>query len=199
MPAGGRTGGKAGKAAPQLQDAERDNRMLFRLFRTSNLMTRRNTVWLARLGITAEQCSVLSTLSRPQSAGGMTVNALCEYLMVSRQGLNGVLQRLDRLGLTRRATEARDRRIKRVELTPRGHTCVARIMPLMSAFSATALRGFSDAELQQFMRLTDRLRRNLMQPPGAGSAPPRRAAGTATTRAGGALRTAEAADWAADD
>lgn len=146
-------------------DAERNNRLLFRLFRTANLMTRRNTAWLGRLGITAEQCSVLSTLFRPQSADGMTVNQLCEYLMVSRQGLNGVLQRLDRLGLTRRAAEPRDRRVKRVQLTPRGRTYAMRVVEPMSAFSASALQGFSEDELRLFQQFTDRLRQNLLPAP----------------------------------
>jgi DNA-binding MarR family transcriptional regulator len=191
MPAGSKSRRPEPATPAARADAERNNRMLFRLFRTSNLMTRRNTVWLGRLGITAEQCSVLSTLSRPQSAAGMTVNELCEYLMVSRQGLSGVLQRLDRLGLTRRAAQAGDRRVRRVELTAKGRACVARIMPLMSAFSALALTGFSAAEVGLFMQFADRLKQNLLPAP---AAPVRR---PAARSAAAGLRAKPAADAAA--
>lgn len=156
---------KKSQATPrQRPDIEQSVRVLFRFFRTSNLAAARNTTWMDALGLTAEQCSVLTTLSRPQSKDGMTVNELCDYLMISRQGLNGVLRRLELMSLTRRIIETQDRRVRRIQLTPKGWACVERIMPSLSAFSAIALRDFSADDLRQLLQLTNRIRVNLLKP-----------------------------------
>ena len=47
---------------------------------------------------------MLGALSRPQAAEGMTVNDLSRYLLVSRQNLTGLLNRLERDGLIERLT-----------------------------------------------------------------------------------------------
>lgn len=156
---------KKNPATPrQRPDIEQSVRVLFRFFRTSNLAAARNTTWMDALGLTAEQCSVLTTLSRPQSKDGMTVNELCDYLMISRQGLNGVLRRLELMSLTRRTIEKQDRRVRRIQLTAKGWACVERIMPSLSAFSAIALRDFSADDLRQLLQLTNRIRVNLLKP-----------------------------------
>jgi DNA-binding MarR family transcriptional regulator len=148
----------------QWPDIEQSIRVLFRFFRTSNLAAARNTTWMDAFGLTAEQCSVLTTLSRPQSKDGMTVNELCNYLMISRQGLNSVLRRLELMGLTRRAVETQDRRVRCIQLTAKGWACVERIMPSLAAFSAIALRDFSAEDLRQLLQLTNRIRANLLKP-----------------------------------
>jgi DNA-binding MarR family transcriptional regulator len=145
-------------------DAEQSVRIVFRLLRTCNAMTRRNTAWMDEMGVTTEQCSVLSTLSS-RSPNGMTVNELCEYLMVSRQGLNGVLNRLDNMGLTHRASDASDGRVKRVKLTPRGEASVSQIVPMLSAFAVSALNDFTADELNLFAQMISRLRHNIIQQP----------------------------------
>jgi DNA-binding MarR family transcriptional regulator len=150
----------------QRPDIEQTIRVLFRFFRTSNLAAARNTTWMSALGLTAEQCSVLTTLSRPQSKDGMTVSELCDYLMISRQGLNGVLRRLEMMELVRRAVETQDKRVRRIQLTGKGLACVNRIMPSLAAFSAIALRDFSAEDLRQLLQLTNRIRANLLKSTG---------------------------------
>jgi MarR family transcriptional regulator, organic hydroperoxide resistance regulator len=140
---------------------ELDDRLLSRYFRTANLLASLNTRWLAELNITSQQWSVLGSLSRPRVDAGMTVNQLSDYLMVSRQNLTNVLDRLDKRGFTVRAPDPKDGRTKRVQLTPKGRRLIAKILPCLADFYTVALEGFSESERRTFMALLDRLRSNL--------------------------------------
>src|SRR5574337_2129940 len=69
------------------------NRLFFRLFQTGNTLDRQAN---KEVGISPVHWAVLGALSRPQVATGMSFSDLVEYLVVSRQSLDGVLKRLER-------------------------------------------------------------------------------------------------------
>lgn len=94
-----------------------NNLTFFRLFQIGNTLQRQT---VKALGITTVQWAVLGALSRPAALRGMTFGELADYLIVSRQNLDGVLQRLEREGLLQRVTDPDDRRVRRVELTAAG-------------------------------------------------------------------------------
>lgn len=137
------------------------NRIFFRLYQAANTMHRTGTKALDSVGITTQQWSVLGALSRPQAAQGMTVGDLCRFLMVSRQNLNGVLDRLGRQGLIAVAADANDRRSKRVGLTREGEAMWARITPLIYAYYEKALKGFSIDERASVLHILNRLIDNM--------------------------------------
>jgi DNA-binding MarR family transcriptional regulator len=93
------------------------NRIFFRLFQIGNTLQRQT---VNALGITTVQWAVLGALSRPGAARGMTFGELADYLVVSRQNLDGVLQRLERERLVARVADRDDRRARRVQLTAAG-------------------------------------------------------------------------------
>lgn len=102
------------------RDAETDrlnNRIFFRLFQLGNELQRQA---VQQLGITTVQWAVLGALSQERFAGGIPLSRLGDYLLVTRQNLDGVLKRLERDGLVRRVTGAGDRRARVVQLTPEG-------------------------------------------------------------------------------
>lgn len=94
-----------------------NNRIFFRLFQIGNTLQRQT---VKALGITTVQWAVLGALSRPEAAAGMTFGDLADYLVVSRQNLDGVLQRLEREHLVERIADLEDRRARRVQLTSAG-------------------------------------------------------------------------------
>ena len=103
---------------PADQSVDRlNNRIFFRLFQIGNTLQRQT---VKALGITTVQWAVLGALSRPTAAPGMTFGELAEYLVVSRQNLDGVLQRLEREQLVERVADAEDRRARRVRMTAAG-------------------------------------------------------------------------------
>jgi DNA-binding MarR family transcriptional regulator len=99
---------------------ERDhlnNRIFFRLFQLGNLLQRQS---VSELGVTTVQWAVLGALSQDRYRHGMQFRALADYLVVSRQNLDGVLKRLERDGYVKRFAPDEDRRARLVHLTAEG-------------------------------------------------------------------------------
>lgn len=94
-----------------------NNRIYFRLFVLGNLLQRQA---VAQLGVTTVQWATLGALSQEKYAAGIPFGTLAEYLVVSRQNMDGVIKRLERDGLVERVTGAGDRRARMVRLTKKG-------------------------------------------------------------------------------
>ncbi|UIF90026.1 MarR family winged helix-turn-helix transcriptional regulator [Cupriavidus sp. UYPR2.512] len=115
------------------------NRLFFRLFQAGNTLDRQT---IKTLGITTVQWSVLGALSRPQVADGMSFSDLAEYLVVSRQSLDGVLKRLEREDHVIRVADTVDRRAKKVVLRPKGREFWNSLQPKIYEFYRQALTSF---------------------------------------------------------
>lgn len=119
------------------------NILFFRLYQTANMLNKVGTRALDEEQITTQQWSVLGALSRDTISNGMTVSQLCEYLMVSRQNLTGLLGRLEERDLVYRMIDPSDQRSRRIRLTENGSALWSRITPLISAFYEEALGKLS--------------------------------------------------------
>lgn len=75
-----------------------------------------------QLGITTVQWAVLGALSQEKFGSGIPLSELGDYLIVTRQNLDGVLKRLERDGLVQRVQGDGDKRARIVQITPRGKT-----------------------------------------------------------------------------
>lgn len=91
----------------------------------------------------------------------MTVKELIEYLLVSRQNLTGVLDRLQALNFIERTRAAEDGRIRRVRLTRRGNETWARMLDNIGDYYGKALVDFTTEEALLLYRLLDRLKSRL--------------------------------------
>ena len=138
------------------------NRLFLRLYQASNLLHKTGTRAVARYGATTQQWAVLGALSRPQArADGMTVKDLLTFLMVSRQNLSAVLDRLEAAGLVERVRVRGDGRLRHVRLTAQGAAVWAEMRGSIRAYYDEALGGFSTQDCVTLFRLLDRLRDGL--------------------------------------
>lgn len=137
------------------------NRLLFRLYKTVNRLHTSGTKWTNELNLTTQQWSVLGALARAEFRNGISVNDLSAYLQVTRQNLNGVLDRLETQNLTGRTQDMQDRRARLVQLTKKGWKVWHELSNEISGFYLAALQGFSAEELVQFQYLVDKLDANL--------------------------------------
>ena len=134
------------------------NRLFFKLYQASNLMHKAGTNAVSTFGTTTQQWAVLGALSRPQAESrGLSVKELMEYLMVSRQSLTAILDRLEAAGLIGRARAEGDGRLRHVRLTDKGIKIWADMRPGIRGFYEAALADFSIEESYLLMRLLDRL------------------------------------------
>jgi MarR family transcriptional regulator, organic hydroperoxide resistance regulator len=134
------------------------NRLFFKLYQASNLMHKEGTSAVSSFGTTTQQWAVLGALSRPQAVErGLSVKQLMEYLMVSRQSLTAILDRLEAAGLVDRTRAEGDGRLRHVRLTDKGVKTWADMRPNIRDFYDAALADFSVEESYLLMRLLDRL------------------------------------------
>ncbi len=169
-PAGNPT--QAGNPAMAGTDAARfdvANRLFLRLYQASNLMHRTGTRAVSGFGATTQQWAVLGALSRPAARqGGMTVKELMGFLMVSRQNLTAVLDRLEGGGMVERTrTAGADGRLRHVRLTAAGEARWTAMHRDIRDYYRAALDGFSIEECLALFRLLDRLRDSLGRIAGA--------------------------------
>jgi MarR family transcriptional regulator, organic hydroperoxide resistance regulator len=134
------------------------NRLFFKLYQASNLMHKEGTSAVSAFGTTTQQWAVLGALSRSQvKKRGLSVKELMEYLMVSRQSLTAILDRLEVAGLVDRTRTEGDGRLRHVRLTVKGVKTWADMRPSIRGFYDAALADFSMEESYLLMRLLDRL------------------------------------------
>ena len=134
--------GAATKASATAKTSDVDlsavnNRIFFRLFQLGNTLQRQA---VKELGISTVQWAVLGALSRAQAEDGMSFAELSDYLVVSRQNLDGVLKRLERDSHVVRIADASDRRARLIKLTPQGRR-------LWSIVAAENLRVLSPSDV----------------------------------------------------
>jgi len=149
---------KQSEPGRQADPSDIANRLFFRLYQASNLMHKTGTSAVSSFGLTTQQWAVLGALSRPHAGiRGLSVKELMEYLMVSRQSLTAILDRLEAAGLIERARIEGDGRLRQVCLTDKGIRTWAGMRPSIRSFYEAALADFSIEESYLLMRLLDRL------------------------------------------
>ncbi|WP_166365829.1 MarR family winged helix-turn-helix transcriptional regulator [Pseudomonas akapageensis] len=116
------------------------NRLFFRLFQTGNVLQRQVQ---NEMGISTVQWAVLGALSREGHEGGISFFELTEYLVVSRQSLDGVLKRMERDNHVLRVPHPDDGRARLVQLTDTGKAFWASLQERIQTFYQQGLKSFS--------------------------------------------------------
>ncbi|UTW11450.1 MarR family winged helix-turn-helix transcriptional regulator [Marinobacterium rhizophilum] len=124
----------------QLDSGGIPNRLFFRLFQTGNVLQRQVQ---KEMGISTVQWAVLGALSRTGYEQGVSFNELTDYLVVSRQNLDGVLKRMERDDHVVRVPHPEDGRARLVRLTETGQTYWNNLQERIQEFYSQGLHGFS--------------------------------------------------------
>ena len=109
---------------------------LLRFVQASNILQKQT---VSAVGLTTVQWAVLGALSRSGYEEGIAFNDLTEYLVVSRQSLDGVLKRLEREGHVRRIPHPDDGRARMILLTDKGREFWESLQPKIHDFYAQGL------------------------------------------------------------
>jgi DNA-binding MarR family transcriptional regulator len=138
------------------------NRVFFRLYQCSNLMHKNGTRHMGAFGATTQQWAVLGALARPLVHGkGMSVKDLIEFLLLSRQNLTAVLDRLEAREWIERVKDPDDGRARLIRLSAEGNRVWTSMQAPIEVFYTGALTELSDAEQVQLYQLLDRLKTGL--------------------------------------
>ncbi|MCD8223346.1 MAG: MarR family winged helix-turn-helix transcriptional regulator [Clostridiales bacterium] len=109
-------------------------------------------------GLSPGQPRVLEYLATDD---GCAQSAICEAWELDRSTVAGLVKRMERDGLIRTEQAHKDKRKKRLWLTPKGSRLWSEMTVYIERMDETAFHGFSPAEKEQFMKLLDRMYENL--------------------------------------
>ncbi len=115
--------------------------------------------YIKELKVTRSQWWVLAQVSRKD---GMAQTQLAEQLDVGKVAIGGLIDRLEKSGLATRVADERDRRIKRVFLTPKGKRLVERLREVSEYFNQRVLEGIPPEDLAVTAAALRRVKTNLV-------------------------------------
>lgn len=148
------------KKKPDVELGAINNRIFFRLFQLGNTLQRQA---VKELGISTVQWAVLGALSRNQVENGMSFAELADYLVVSRQNLDGVLKRLERDCHVLRVTDMTDKRARLVRLTPEGRAFWKSLQPKIYKFYQQAMMQFRFDDSVAFVHYLNKVQAELIK------------------------------------
>lgn len=134
------------------------NRLFFRLFQTGNTLQRQVQ---NEMGISTVQWAVLGALSREGYEQGISFNLLTEYLVVSRQSLDGVLKRMERDRHVLRVPHPDDGRARLVVMTEQGRAFWQQLQQRIHQFYAQGLEGMGFDDMVSILHYLGKLQDNL--------------------------------------
>ena len=111
---------------------------------------------LRSYGFTPPQMKVMSLL-RLRGAEGISLSRVGDWLCVTRAGVTGVVDTLERRGWARRRPHPEDRRITLLSLTPKGSAHIRRILPGHFRFLRRIYGGLNAGEKRRLARLLEKL------------------------------------------
>ena len=100
--------------------------------------------------LTPVQYAALAAISTNHGIDQVTLAGLIAY---DRTTITGVVDRLVQKGLVARHESSRDRRARELKITDAGRRTLRGITPAVEAAQRTMLRGLSDKEAKELMRL----------------------------------------------
>ncbi len=129
-----------------------DDYLLYLLARASHVVSSEFHGVLRRAGVAVPVWRVLATLT---GGGAETVSGLADACLLQQPTMTKLLDRMVRDGLVKRLPDERDRRVVRIEMTPRGEAVVADLLTAARKHEAELLARHPDidgAQLKQLMR-----------------------------------------------
>jgi len=131
----------------------------FALSQAAGVMKNRVHMALRGVEVTPEQTAVLLRLSEKQ---GVSPTVLAEAIAKDKPTTVRILAKLNHKGLISIQESLKDKRSYFVCLTEKGSALQARLIPIVEAVKAQALKDFEPAEIAEFNRLLKKTHRNLV-------------------------------------
>lgn len=128
---------------------------------TGSLLVKEGDRVFKPLGLTDAWFNVLMLVRWQSEDGRISQSELGRMLLVNRSNVTGLVDRMERTGLVRRAAEPGDRRVNLIELTEKGKNLLEKAYALYISRIGQVLEGLDENELRGLVRLLERVREGL--------------------------------------
>jgi DNA-binding MarR family transcriptional regulator len=125
----------------------RDNCMCLHVQRAARALARRFDDALRPIGLTSGQFSLLMSLNRPEAPA---IGSVATLLAMDRTTLTANLKPLVRRGLVEVTVDKKDKRSRRLSLTPAGRTLLAAAFPVWKRTQEEIERLLGGSDPDQF-------------------------------------------------
>jgi DNA-binding MarR family transcriptional regulator len=126
----------------------RDTCLCLHVQRAARALARRFDEALRPFGLTNGQFSLLMSLNRPEPPG---MGAVASLLAMDRTTLTAALKPLERRGLLTVAPDPKDKRSRRLTLTPEGREVLAQAVPVWKHLHGTVENGLPDGDAERLL------------------------------------------------
>ncbi|WP_218080700.1 MarR family winged helix-turn-helix transcriptional regulator [Anthocerotibacter panamensis] len=134
---------------------------LVNLIRTSRLLEKDLTDFMAPYGLTGPQCELLFLLQCHGGERGLSLTEMGEWQRVTKANMTGMVDRLEREGFVLREKDPHDRRLTMVKPTAKALALLEQIEPSHERHVHHIFCGLDAEEQGVLIRLLTRLRKNL--------------------------------------
>ncbi len=125
--------------------------VVYSIGRTANLLVRELAAVYQRFGLTVASFNLLMLLKHGADPDSFSQQALGQRLVVSPSDMTGLIDRLEQKGWVRRQP-GKDRRSKRLEITPKGAKLLDEVWPQHKAALQRCISPLSKSEAQAVVR-----------------------------------------------
>ncbi|MFD0828492.1 MarR family winged helix-turn-helix transcriptional regulator [Neobacillus sp. M.A.Huq-85] len=123
--------------------------------RISNLLSRYGSKIVADVGLNSiQQWVILRTII---NRGDISIGELKEELLVTKQNMTGMINRLQKSNLVTLFQDSEDKRRTRVKITDEGHRVYEQLKSLRNDFNAKTYHIYNDQEILVLSDLLNRL------------------------------------------
>ena len=140
--------------AQQRPFATLEEEALLNLLRASDCLDRAAHRKTREWGVSSTQYNVLRIL-RGAQPDGLTCSAIGRRMITAEPDITRLLKRLKSLKLIRQQRDAQDRRVVRTRISEAGLKLLSAMDPVILAAPGELLRGLSQAELAELIRLLE--------------------------------------------
>lgn len=128
---------------------------------TGQMLMKEGQRVLRPLGLTDSQINVLMLLKYQSEDGEMNQTSLGDKLLVNRSNVTGLIDRMEQAGWVRRAADASDRRVNRVQMTDAGREILDQAEPAYFELVNRAMEKLNENEDVQLCGMLERIRHQL--------------------------------------
>lgn len=127
-----------------------DDYLLYLMARASHVVSAEFHALLRRAGVQVPVWRVLATLS---GGPGETVSGLADACLLQQPTMTKLLDRMVRDGLVKRLPDPRDRRVVRIQMTPRGESLVGDLLVSAKKHENEVLARYPEMDAVQLKNL----------------------------------------------
>ncbi len=154
---------KSGGAKSGREDAELqlDNFLPYRLSVLNNMVSRALAEqYQARFGLSIPEWRVMANLGR---AAPMSANEVAERTSMDKVKVSRAISRMQKAGLVKRETDARDHRVSSLKLSAKGKRIYDKIAPMALAWEQEFLSVLSEREIAAFDKILGKLDKRIRE------------------------------------